>query len=104
LVAGLWLIYRRRTLRMPAWEAVQIVFGLCVPPLLAYHLVGTRVANAMYGTLDLYTRTLLGYFVTDYWAERARPRCFRLPGRTAASEFISGCDSGRGIRALFRCC
>src|SRR5215467_16124723 len=49
---GLWLIYRRRTLRMPVWEATQIIFGLMVPPLLAYHVVGTRVANAMYGSED----------------------------------------------------
>jgi adenylate cyclase len=63
---------------MPAWEAVQIVFGLCVPPLLAYHLVGTRVANAMYGTVDLYTRTLLGYFVTDYWGGIRQTALFTL--------------------------
>src|SRR6185503_12623569 len=55
---GLWLIYRRRTLRMPAWEATQILFGLAVPPLLAYHFAGTRLANAMYGTQDLYARAL----------------------------------------------
>lgn len=65
---GLWLIYRRRTLRMPAWEATQILFGLAVPPLLAYHFAGTRLANAMYGTQDLYARTLLSYLVQDYWA------------------------------------
>ncbi len=64
---GLWLIYRRRTLRMPAWEATQILFGLAVPPLLAYHFAGTRLANAMYGTQDLYARTILSYFVQDYW-------------------------------------
>ena len=75
---GLWLIYRRRTLRMPAWEALQIVFGLAVPPLLAYHFAGTRVANAMYGTLDLYTRTLLGYFVTDYWSGARQIALFSL--------------------------
>jgi adenylate cyclase len=65
---GLWLIYRRRTLRMPAWEATQILFGLAVPPLLAYHFAGTRLANAMYGTQDLYARALLNYWVQDYWA------------------------------------
>ena len=35
---------RRRTLRMPAWEACQLALGLCVLPLLAYHVVGTRFA------------------------------------------------------------
>ena len=62
---GLWLIYQRRTLRMPVWEAAQIVFGLTVPPLLAYHLVGTRVANAMYGSEDLYARVILNLWVQN---------------------------------------
>jgi adenylate cyclase len=35
---------RRRTLRMPAWEACQLALGLCVLPLLVYHVVGTRTA------------------------------------------------------------
>ena len=65
---GLWLLYRRRTLRMPAWDATQIVFGLAVPPMLAYHIVGTRLANAMFGTDDLYTRVVLSIWVLDPWA------------------------------------
>jgi adenylate cyclase len=65
---GLWLLYRRRTLRMPAWEATQIVFGLAVPPLLVFHIVGTRLANAMYGTEDLYTRIVLFLWVLDPWS------------------------------------
>lgn len=35
---------RRRTLRMPAWEACQLALGLAILPLLAYHVVGTRFA------------------------------------------------------------
>lgn len=65
---GLWLIYRRRTLRMPAWEATQILFGLAVPPLLAYHVVGTRLANALFGSEDLYVRIVLNIWVQDPWA------------------------------------
>jgi adenylate cyclase len=65
---GLWFIYRRRTLHMPVWEAAQIIFGLAVPPLLTYHLFGSRVANAMFGTEDLYTRVILIYWVLDPWA------------------------------------
>ncbi len=65
---GLWLIYRRHTLRMPVWEATQIIFGLAVPPLLAYHVFATRGANAMFGTDDLYIRTILSYWVLDHWA------------------------------------
>jgi adenylate cyclase len=35
---------RRRTLRMPAWEACQLALGLLVLPLLVYHVIGTRFA------------------------------------------------------------
>jgi adenylate cyclase len=35
---------RRRTLRMPAWEACQLALGLAVIPLLTVHVVGTRFA------------------------------------------------------------
>src|SRR5919109_911993 len=35
-------LYRRTTLRMPVWEAAQLVLGLAIPPLLIAHIVGTR--------------------------------------------------------------
>lgn len=41
---GLVSLSRRRTLRMPAWEACQLALGLAVIPLLAVHVVGTRFA------------------------------------------------------------
>jgi adenylate cyclase len=62
---GLWLIYRRRTLRMPVWEAVQILFGLAIPPLLVYHAVGMYMAYQQFGTSDLYARLLLYFWVLD---------------------------------------
>jgi adenylate cyclase len=65
---GLWLIYMRKTLRMPAWEAVQILFGLAIPPLLAYHAIGTRYANLMFDSDDLYARVVLNIWVSDPWA------------------------------------
>ena len=65
---GLWLIYGRRTLRMPPWEATQIVLGLAVPPLLVSHVVGTRLALTMFGTDDPYTRLLLSFWVVAPWA------------------------------------
>jgi adenylate cyclase len=65
---GLWLIYRRRTLRMPVWEATQIVLGLAVPPLLTSHVVGTRLAHTMFGTDDPYMRILLALWVLNPWA------------------------------------
>jgi adenylate cyclase len=42
-------LYRRSTLRMPWWEAAQLLLGLCVPPLLIGHIVGTRFARVLLG-------------------------------------------------------
>ncbi|OLC37306.1 MAG: hypothetical protein AUH81_06465 [Candidatus Rokubacteria bacterium 13_1_40CM_4_69_5] len=59
LLLGLWALYRRRHLRMPAWEATQLVLGLAIPPLLASHIVGTRVAHSFFDVTDSYTRVVL---------------------------------------------
>ena len=64
---GLWLLYRRRTLRMPLWEATQILFGLSVPPLLVYHFAGTRLAYSMFGVEDVYPRVVLFFWVINPW-------------------------------------
>ena len=56
---ALWSLYRRRTLRMPAWEATQVLLGLAIPPLLAAHIVGTRLAYEWYGQVDSYPRVVL---------------------------------------------
>ena len=44
---------------MPAWEAAQLALGLAIPPLLAFHIVGTRLAHTLYGVTDSYARTVL---------------------------------------------
>jgi len=58
-----YAIYRRRTLRMPGWEAAQLLLGLALPPLLFLHLLGTRLSHEVLGTDDSYTLILLIYFV-----------------------------------------
>jgi adenylate cyclase len=60
---ALWLLYQRRTLRMPAWEATQYGLGLAIPALLATHVVGTRVAWWRLGADDPYGRVILGFWV-----------------------------------------
>ncbi len=45
-------LYRRRRLRMPAWEASQLVLGLAIPPLLALHILATRFADEVLGVDD----------------------------------------------------
>ncbi len=62
---ALWSLYQRRSLRMPAWEAAQLLLGLLIPPLLVSHVVGTRLAHAWFDTTDSYTRVVLAL-----WAQR----------------------------------
>jgi adenylate cyclase len=74
---GLWALYRRRTLRMPAWEATQLVLGLAIPALLLAHIAGTRVTDALLGTTPSYARVLLFLWVFDPVAG-ARQVCLLL--------------------------
>lgn len=57
---------RRRTLRMPAWEACQLAFGLLVIPLLATHIAGTRFAWQLLGREVSYPR-IVGAIWSDPW-------------------------------------
>lgn len=63
LALNLWSLYRRRTLKMPTWEAWQIGLGLLVPILLAEHLLGTRLLYEFYGVEDAYTYVVLVLWV-----------------------------------------
>jgi adenylate cyclase len=63
-VLALWLLYQRRSLHMPAWEAAQYGLGLLLPALLASHVVGTRIAWWYAGTDDRYTRLLTIFWVS----------------------------------------
>ncbi|MGH6943633.1 MAG: adenylate/guanylate cyclase domain-containing protein [Geminicoccaceae bacterium] len=51
-------LYRRRSLRMPAWEAAQIGLGLLIPFWLTVHVVGTRGLHTLYGVEDNYAYEL----------------------------------------------
>ena len=51
-------LYRRRSLRMPAWEATQIALGLLIPFWLVVHVLGTRGAHLRFGFDDDYVYLL----------------------------------------------
>ena len=57
-----WSIYQRRHLRMPLWEALQLLLGVCIPVFLIDHAVSTGAANARYGYQDSYTMLVLLYW------------------------------------------
>ncbi len=56
---ALWSLYRRRNLRMPRWEAIQIAIGLLIPLLLAEHVIGTRYMFEYFGVEDTYKYVVL---------------------------------------------
>jgi adenylate cyclase len=51
---ALWALYARRTLRMHAWEWMQLVLGFVIPLGLVEHVIGTRIVNELFGTVDDY--------------------------------------------------
>jgi adenylate cyclase len=64
---ALWSIYVRRSLRLPQWQWVQLILGLCIPPLLMIHVVSTRVADVLLGVKSFYYAVLVSYWVLSPW-------------------------------------
>jgi len=58
LSIGLRALYRRKSLRMPVPEAAQLILGLCIPPLILLHIIGTVVSHDLYGIDDRYAYVL----------------------------------------------
>jgi adenylate cyclase len=56
----------RATVRLPAWEAFQIVLGLVIPFLLFPHIVNTRIAHVVFGVQDNYL-----YELARLWPDSA---------------------------------
>src|SRR5499426_136488 len=52
-------LYRRRHLRLPLWEALQLVLGLTIPLFLAAHIAGTRLAHELFDVKDSYALIVL---------------------------------------------
>ncbi|KVN70012.1 adenylate cyclase [Burkholderia ubonensis] len=60
---GLWALYERRALHWTPAELAQLVLGLCIPPLLANHLVNTRIAFAEFGLNKGYAQLLYAFWI-----------------------------------------
>src|SRR5690349_5644669 len=56
---ALWSIYVRRHFRLSRWEWSQLLLGVCIPPLLMMHVVGTRIAEAWLQANNDYTSVLV---------------------------------------------
>ncbi|MEP2455715.1 adenylate/guanylate cyclase domain-containing protein, partial [Roseibium sp.] len=55
---ALWKIAKRRTFKMPVWEAVQIALGLLIPYVLIQHIVSTRGAEVAFNSYIDYQHEL----------------------------------------------
>ncbi|HJT11056.1 MAG TPA: adenylate/guanylate cyclase domain-containing protein [Dongiaceae bacterium] len=84
LAIGLRALYRRKSLRMPLLEAMQLALGLAAPPLLVLHILGTSVAHTMYGVDDRYV-----YVLWVAWI--AAPVNGMLQASALAVTWIHGC-------------
>ena len=62
---GLFALYERRTVHRSGSELAQLLLGLAVPPLLANHLAGTRIAYAAYGIDRGYAQVLYSLWVVS---------------------------------------
>jgi adenylate cyclase len=62
---GLWALYERRHFRFKVSEAIQLVFGLCIPLLLTAHVVAERVALDWFGIERGYAQALHAFWVTS---------------------------------------
>jgi adenylate cyclase len=63
---GLHKLAARNTLRLPLWEALQILIALAIPFLLLPHIVNTRIAHVWFGVNDTYL-----YELARLWPDRA---------------------------------
>lgn len=59
---ALYRLARRRTLKMPFWEATQIILGIIIPLMLIEHILHTRMANDIFELRDE-----MGYLVGLIW-------------------------------------
>ena len=64
---ALWSIYIRRSLRLSRWELTQLTLGLCIPYLLMFHVVGTRIAEITLDTTTYYNTVLISQWLHRPW-------------------------------------
>ena len=63
----MYALYRKRTLRMPIAEAVQIVLGFTIPVMVASHVLANRGAHEVFGVNDTYAYVILSLWVFAPW-------------------------------------
>jgi adenylate cyclase len=64
---ALWSIYIRRSLRLNGWEWTQLLLGLCIPALLMFHVVATRIAETLLDVTTYYNTVFIVQWLMFPW-------------------------------------
>jgi adenylate cyclase len=64
---ALWSIYIRRSLRLTRWELTQVAIGLCIPFLLMFHVIGTRIAESTLDVTIYYNTVFIAQWLHRPW-------------------------------------
>jgi adenylate cyclase len=64
---ALWSIYIRRSLRLNKWEMAQLSLGLCIPLLLMFHVVATRIAESVLDVTTYYNTVFIVQWLMFPW-------------------------------------
>ena len=64
---ALWSIYVRRALRLNRWEWTQLSLGLCIPLLLMFHVVSTRIAEETLEVTTYYNTVFIVQWLMFPW-------------------------------------
>src|SRR6516164_990510 len=60
---GIWALYQRRQFSWIAIEPLQLLLGLSIPVLVAFHVIGARVGQVMFGQEKLYPQELHSFWL-----------------------------------------
>jgi adenylate cyclase len=64
---ALWSIYIRRSLRLNRWELTQVALGLCIPFLLMFHVIGTRITESTLDVTVYYNTVFIAQWLHRPW-------------------------------------
>ena len=60
---GIWALYQRRQFSWKGMEPLQLALGLSVPLLVAVHVIGVRLGQALFGHEKLYPQVLYAFWI-----------------------------------------
>lgn len=67
VLAALWRLVSRRSLRMSKGEVFQLVLGLLIPLAMMAHFVATRAAHEFQGVEDSYAFVIVSLWIAPWW-------------------------------------